>query len=79
MAGQAVLVACRHSLGGPGGSDRQGRGQRPQAGLPGLGPESRTQSLREPQLVPVEHCNWLRRGASRPGEAEYCERRNGEI
>lgn len=69
--GQAALAACRHSLGGPGGSDRQGKGQRPQAGLPGPGLESRMQSLHEPQLEPVGHCNWLWRGASRPGEAEY--------
>lgn len=54
-----ALAACRHSQGGPGGSDRQGKGQTPQAGLPGLELESRTQSLHELQLEPAVHCNWL--------------------
>lgn len=53
------LAACRHSQEEPGGSDRQGKGQRPQAGLPGLEPERRTPSLHEPQLEPAGHCNWL--------------------
>lgn len=66
-----ALAACRHSLGGPGGSDRQGKGQIPQAGLPGLELENRMLSLHEPQLELVGHCNWLWRGGSRPGEAEY--------
>lgn len=53
------LAACRRSQEGPGGSDMQGKGQRRQAGLPGLEPERRTQSLHEPQLEPAGHCNWL--------------------
>lgn len=65
-----VLAACRYSRGGPGGSDRQGRRQWPQAVLLGPGLESRMQSLREPLLEPVGQCNWLWRGVSRPGEAE---------
>lgn len=71
MGGPVDLAACRHTQGGPGGSDRQGKGQRPQAGLLGLEPESRTQLLHEPRLRPAGHCNWLWRGGSRLGEAEY--------
>lgn len=58
MGVPGVLAACRHNQEGPGGSDRQGKGQRPQAGLPGLELESRMQSLHEPQLEPAGHCNW---------------------
>lgn len=71
MGGLVDLAACRHTQVGPGGSDRQGKGQRPQAGLLGLEPESRMQLLHEPQRRPAGHCNWLWRGGSRLGEAEY--------
>lgn len=51
------LAACRRIQAGPGGSDRQGKQQRPQAGQPGLELESRTQSLHELQPEPAGHCN----------------------
>lgn len=59
MGAPVVLAACRRTQGGPGGSDRQGKGQRPQAGLLGLELESRMQSLHALQLGPAVHCNWL--------------------
>lgn len=52
------LAAYRCNLEVLGGSDRWGRGLRPQAGLPGLELESRTQSLHEPQLMAAGHCRW---------------------
>lgn len=52
------LAACMCSLEVPGGSDKLGMGQWPQAGLPGLEMERRTQSLHELQLEPAERCNW---------------------
>lgn len=54
-----VLAACKRNQGEPGGSDRQGKGQIPQAGLLGPEPESRMQSLHAPQLGPAGQCNWL--------------------
>lgn len=71
MVGRGGLAACKHSLEGPGGSDKQGRGQRPQVGLPGPELESTTQSLHEPQLELAGHCNWQWRDGSRLGVAGY--------
>lgn len=65
------LAACNRSQGEAGGSDRQDKEQKPQAGLPELELESRMRSRHEPQLGLVGHCNWLWRGGSRLGEAEY--------
>lgn len=71
MGVPVVLAACKRTQGGAGGSGRQGKGQRPQAGLLGQELESRMQSQHVPQLKPVGHCNWLRKDASMPGEAVY--------
>lgn len=59
MGVPVVLAACRRTQVGPGGSDRQGKGQRPQAALLGLELESRMPSQHELQLRPAGHCNWL--------------------
>lgn len=55
------------------GSDTQGRGQTPQAGLPeGLGLGRTMLSQHGPPQLPAAHCNWLRSGASMHWEAACC-------
>lgn len=57
MGAPVDLAACRHTLVGPGGSDRPGKEQKPPAGPLGSGLQSTRPSQHELQLRPAGHCN----------------------